>query len=111
MSPALSRDAFTEIRFFVGRFGLRLGDGGWSDVAAPGTGATRQKSISSGKLAVKILVAANPYPNPYVPFDSLGNRPIIARYADRPKTGIMAQTEKFTVRFDSLPVRSGREIS
>jgi len=41
-----------------------------------------------GKLAVKILVASNPNPNPGVAFQSLGDGAEIPRHTDRPEARV-----------------------
>ena len=44
-----------------------------------------------GKLAVKILVASNPNPNPGIGLQSLGDGAEIPRHADRPKARVGTQ--------------------
>ena len=46
---------------------------------------------SDWKLAVEILVAANPDPRPYIIFETLSNRPTIASHSHGPKPRVCAQ--------------------
>ena len=48
--------------------------------------------ILFGELAVKILVAADPYPYPNVAHASLRNRAVIPGHANRPKAWVLTQS-------------------